>query len=143
MNVLAFPTPTTVGNLIVVEVDWSDGPGFSTISDNQGNVYQQIGTEQRSPSFGIRSRMYYAANIRGGPTTITTTVASKPAYHELYIHEYAGLDPVAPVDAFSVQVSSGSMFSSGSVTTTAPHDLLYGIEIDSSSGMAAAGWTTR
>jgi chitodextrinase len=143
-NVLTFPTPTQAGNLIVVEVDWtSEGPGLSAISDNQGNVYKQVGTEQRSANFWTQSRLYYAANIRGGPTTITTVVAGGSSYHELYIHEYAGLDPVAPLDAFSVQVASGTTFSSGAITTTAPHDLLYGIEIDSSAGTAAAGWTTR
>ena len=143
-NALAFPAATQAGNLIVVQVSWRcECSGLSSISDNQGNVYRQIGAEQRSTNFWVRSRLYYAANVRGGPTTITTVIAGGPTYHELYIHEYAGLDPVAPLDAFSVQTTSGTTFSSGAITTTAPHDVLYGIEIDASAGTPAAGWTTR
>jgi len=144
-NALAFPAPTQAGNLIVVEVDWKgEAPGhLSTISDNQGNVYRQIGTEQKSSGFRTQSRLYYAANIRGGPTTITTVVMGRSTYHQLHIHEYAGLDPVAPLDGFAVQVANGTTFSSGSITTTAPHDLLYGVEIDASAGTVPAGWTTR
>jgi hypothetical protein len=129
--------------LIVVQVDWSEAATFSSISDNRGNVYVPVGNEQRSSSVGVRSRLYYAANVRGGATTITTVVNGSPAYHELYIHEYSGVDRGAPLDAFSVQVTNGQTFSSGSITTSAPHDLLYGLEIDASVGQASAGWTTR
>src|SRR5262249_52971800 len=142
-NALQFGLPTTAGNLIVVQVDWSDSATFTSISDNQGNVYTLVGSEQRSSAIGVRSRLYYAANIRGGATTITTVVNGSPAYHELYIHEYSGLDPVAPLDAFTARVANGTTFTSGSIVTTAANDLLYGLEIDSSAAQASAGWTTR
>ena len=142
-NALAFPSATTGGDLIVVEVDWVDGSDFVSISDTQGNAFTQIGAEQNHADVGIKSRLYYAANINGGADTVTTVVTGSPTYHEIYLHEYSGLDPINPVDAFSVNVANGTSFSSGNITTTASHDLLYGIEIDSRSATAAAGWTTR
>jgi hypothetical protein len=141
--VVAFPAATRSGGLIIAEVDFSAASNFISLSDSQGNLYQQVGTEQQSTSFGIKSRLYYAANIRGGADTVTVVVSGTPAYHEVYLHEYAGLDLTAPLDAFSVRVSTGTTFSSGTVTTTANHDLLYGIEIDSQGATAASGWTTR
>jgi len=142
-NALDFPLATNEGNLIVVEVDWSNGSDFVSISDSQGNAFTQVGTEQENADVGVKSRLYYAANISGGVDTVTTVVTGSPAYHEVYLHEYSGLDSRSPLDAFSVEVAKGTMFNSGSITTTASHDLLYGIEIDSHRGSADADWTTR
>ena len=113
-NALAFAAAATAGHLIVVEVDWSDGSSFSSIGDSQGDVFTQVGTEQYSVRIGVRSRLYYAANIHGGLTTITTRVTGSPQFHELYIHEYAGLDAVSPLDAFAVQLADGTSFTDAS-----------------------------
>jgi chitodextrinase len=142
-NALAFGAATQSGDLIIVEVDWSSASTFTSLSDSQGNVYTQIGAEQSSAAVGVKSRLYYAKNIRGGADTITSVVSGSPSYHELYIHEYSGLSATNPLDAYSVNVGSGSSFTSGSLTTTAANELLYGVEIDSGAGSASAGWTTR
>ena len=142
-NALALPSVTGGGNLIIVEVDWSNASDFLSISDSQGNAFTQVGTEQEHLGVGVKSRLYYAANISGGSETVTTVVNGSPGYHELYVHEYSGLDATSPLDTFSVKVANKSAFSSGNITTSASHDLLYGIEIDSRSATAAADWTTR
>ena len=142
-NTVVLDRPTTAGNLIVVEVDWSDQATFLSISDSDGNVYQAIGVEQHSTAFGIRSRLFYAANVRGGVNAITSVVSGAPRYHELFVHEYAGLDRVSPLDGFSVSVGAGLAFTSGAVTTSAANALLYGIEIDSNLASGVDGWTTR
>jgi hypothetical protein len=113
------------------------------VGDNQGNTYVEIGAEQHSTSFGISSRLYYAKNIKGGVLTVTSLLSSAPAYHETYVHEYSGLDPNNPLDAFSVNVGTGTSFTSNNLTTTVANDLLYGMDVDSGTGHAAAGWTTR
>jgi hypothetical protein len=59
------------------------------------------------------------------------------------VSEYSGISTSSPLDGFSVNVGTGSSFTSKSLTTTAANDLLYGIEIDSAVGTAAAGWTPR
>jgi hypothetical protein len=133
----------TTGNLVVVQVAWSDRSNFVSISDRQGNTFIPIGVEQQSILIGVKSRLFYAANIRGGANTITTVVTGSPRYHEVYVHEYSGLDPIAPLDGYSVLVAGGQDFTSGLITTSGEHELLYGIEIDSSSASAASPWTTR
>ena len=142
-NPLAFGSATRAGDLIIVEVDWSSASTFVSLSDTQGNVYTEIGAEQNATSIGIKSRLYYAKNIKGGADTVTTVVSGSPTYHELYIHEYSGLSTTSPMDTFSVSIGSGSSFTSGNVTTTVANELVYGIEIDSNAAKAASGWTTR
>ncbi|OAI45958.1 hypothetical protein AYO44_12210 [Planctomycetaceae bacterium SCGC AG-212-F19] len=142
-NSVAFTSATGSGDLVVAEISFNNNVNFSSITDSQGNTWVQIGAEQNSTSFGIKSRLYYAKNIKGGPLTVTSQLSGSAAFHELYIHEYTGLDPTNPLDAFSVNTATGSSFTSNNLTTTAANDLLYGVEIDSASASAAAGWTTR
>jgi PKD repeat protein len=142
-NALAFSSATTAGNLMIVHVDWSNTSNFTSIKDSQGNVFTQVGTEQNATGFGIKSRLYYSKNIKGGADTVTSTVSGTPASHELYIHEYSGLDPVNPLDGFSVNLSSGATFTSNNVVTTATNDLLFGTEVDAGAATAATGWTVR
>jgi hypothetical protein len=142
-NSVAFTSATRAGDLVVAEISFNNNVNFSSITDSQGNTWVQIGAEQNSTSFGIKSRLYYAKNIKGGPLTVTSQLSGAPAYHELYIHEYSGLDTANPLDAFSANTATGSSFTSNNLTTTTANDLLYGIEIDSASASAAAGWTTR
>src|SRR5262249_13956033 len=135
-------SPTTSGDTIVVEVDFSSTATFTSISDNQGNTYVPIGTQQ-SASFGGSSRLYYATNIKGGTLTVSSALSGSPAFHDLHMREYSGVNSASPIDGFSVNVGTGTSFTSNSVTTTAANDLLYGIEIDSGVATAAAGWTVR
>jgi hypothetical protein len=53
------------------------------------------------------------------------------------------LDPVAPLDSYSVNAGIGHTFTSNDLTTTANGDLLYGAEIDSGDATAGSGWTVR
>jgi len=142
-NAVTMNTASGAGDTVVVEVDYSSSVNFTSISDNQGNTYTEIGTQQTSASFGGSSRLYYATNIKGGALTVTTTLSGTPGFHELYVVEYSGVSTTSPVDGFSVNVGTGSSFTSKNVTTTVANDLLFGIEIDSAVGTAAAGWTPR
>jgi RHS repeat-associated protein len=141
-NALAFASANQAGNLIIAEVDFPSTSTFTSISDSKGNTYVQIGAEQTT-GFSIKSRLYYAKNIASGTNTVTTVVSGSPAYHELYIHEYSGLDTTSPLDGFSVNAASSTSFTSGNVTTNFANDLLYGAEIDSGGASAGTGWTTR
>ena len=142
-NSLSLGSASKAGDLVIVEVDWASTVNFSSITDNQGNTYVEVGTEQHSATFNGNSRLYYASNIKGGALTVTTQLSGAPSFHELYISEYSGLNATNTLDGFSVNVGTGSTFTSNNATTTAAGDLLYGIEIDSATASAAAGWTVR
>ena len=62
----------------------------------------------------------------------------------LYIHEYSGMDKVAPLDVSSSAAGSSSAMNSGSVTTTNANDLIFGAGSSSNTvTQAGAGFTTR
>jgi prepilin-type N-terminal cleavage/methylation domain-containing protein len=140
-NVLAIPSSTNAGNTLVIEVDWSSSGNLTSLSDSQGNTLTQIGTEQNNTfSGGIESRLYYAANIKGGADTVTAIVTGSPVWNELYVGEYSG---AGSLDGFSITTSTSASFTSGNITTTKKNDLLFGAEIDSGIATSSAGWNTR
>jgi len=127
---------TTAGDTLIVEADFTGS--FTSIKDNQGNTYVEIGGQETN--FGVNSRLFYATGIKGGPLTVTATLGGPD---ELYVSEYSGV-AANPLDGFCVNVGTGTAFSSNSLTTTAANDLLYGAEIDSGAGgPPAAGWNVR
>ncbi len=138
---LAFPAANTPGNLIVVGVDWEDTQNFGSISDSAGNTYIEVGTELRVPG-QFRLRLYYANNIAGGPNTVTVTLGGSVPVLEVYIQEYNGADPVAPLDAQSGMTGTGSSATSGTATATSPHDLIFGYCVTGIAS-AGAGFTVR
>jgi hypothetical protein len=138
---LAFPAANTAGNLIVVGVDWEDTQNFGSISDSAGNTYIEVGTELRVPG-QFRLRLYYANNIAGGPNTVTVTLGGTVPVVEVYIQEYNGADPVAPLDVQSGMTGTGSSATSGTATATSPHDLVFGYCVTGIAS-AGAGFTVR
>ena len=133
---LAFTTNTTAGNLIVVAI--RVGPPTTTtvaVKDSNGNSYtlarSQVQTTDRHQTW-----VYYANNIAAGPTTVTVTL-STTATLRVAIHEYSGLNTVAPLDQTTSAQGNGTAPTSGSVTTTAASELLFGM----GSSANAQSWT--
>jgi hypothetical protein len=62
----------------------------------------------------------------GGATTVTATFGTAiTSWGIIYIHEYAGLAKVSPVDVTKSAIGTGSTMSSGSVATRNATDLLF------------------
>ncbi len=146
-NALAFNPNNASSNLIVATVYWTNTSSFTSISDSQGNIYVQIGTElnNNDPATGLKSRMYYAANIKSGANTVTTVVSGSPAIHLLIIQEYSGIATSSPLDVSSwntTTTDAGHNWTSNATTTTAANDLLVGHEYGGTSAVTS-GWTTR
>ena len=132
---------TTKGNLVVVGFDFT-GTTFTSIADNQGNAFTQVGTEITSPG-GARTRLYYARNIKGGSETVTINLGANPPYLEVYVAEYAGVDTTTPLDVSAQATGSTSSVTSGSVVTTSANDLLMAYCVGDNSCSAGSGFTAR
>jgi len=101
---LAFPSANTAGNLILLSVNWGNtGIHVASISDTRGNTYTDItGQVNYGTSWAQSNQLYYATNILAGSNTLTVTMTSIPtAVFEARAYEYAGLDPVSPLDKFA------------------------------------------
>lgn len=117
----------TAGNILVAI--WSmgeitTGGPSATISDTQGNIWNQILT-QVSIDTSLIIIVYYAVAKASGANTITVDVgAGNTAVMQLQMAEFSGVPtPYFDAKASRFNVAHAS-FSTGTVTTTANGDLL-------------------
>src|SRR5262249_31612162 len=91
------------------------------------------------------AQVFYAANVAGGANTVTATFATAlSGFGIAYVHEYSGLDKTAPLDVSASAIGTASSASSGTATTTAANDLLFGaVGSNSAVTAAGAGFTSR
>ena len=142
-NSLTFSSANSEGNLIVAYVIWSN-TNTVTLSDSKGNGYVSAAGRTTWGS-NWSSQVFYAKAIAGGTNTVTTTFASAiSSFAVLYIHEYSGVDKIAPVDATATATGSSSAVSSGSLATSFASDLLFNATASSNTVTSGdGGYTTR
>jgi hypothetical protein len=130
---------TAPGDLVVVGFDFAGS--FASISDNQGNVFTQIGTEIITPA-GSKTRLYYARNIKGGPETVTVNLTGTPGL-EVYVTEYHGASTTNPLDVTAQRTGPAGSVTSGSAVTTSANDLIMGFCVGDAACSAGTGFSAR
>ena len=146
VNSVAFTNANQAGNLIVVYAVWGN-TGSVTLRDSRGNAYvsaQAVTTWGSGNTW--RAQVLYAKNIAAGANTVTATFSSSVSgsFGMVYIHEYAGIDQVNPLDVSKSAKGSGTALNSGSATTTNANDLIFGAgAVAGTISSAGAGFTTR
>ena len=121
---LSFPQNTVAGHLILVAFDYVSTATPSSVTDSQGNVFTEVGSQLTTPG-QAKSRVYYAPNIKGGADTVTVTLSANSGI-ELYVTEYTGVSQTNPIDAQAGAAGSAGAVSSGNATTTTAGDLIFG-----------------
>jgi Domain of unknown function (DUF1929)/Bacterial Ig domain len=98
---------------------------ISSVNDAAGNSYQlAIGP---SGNGSISQSIYYAKNIKlpaSGLNTVSVVFSSPPAYPDIRILEYSGIDPVNAIDTATGASEPTMVTASGVINTTNPLDLL-------------------
>ena len=142
----AFSSNNTAGNFIIVWVGWHSSTTTAAVSDSANNVYQPL-SAAIFPNIPLKGQIFYARNVFGGANTVSVTISASTPYVVLDIHEYAGIDPVSPVDAdarldnTTCGLSCGTTPIAGSVTTTHALDLLFGAASTNRDAANEASWT--
>jgi hypothetical protein len=139
---LAFPSNTRAGDLLLVAFDYTSNATPTSVTDSQGNVFTEVGSQLSTPG-GALSRVYYARNIKGGADTVTVTLSASSSYLELYLNEYSGINTTNPIDAELGASGSAGAVSSGNVTTTAAGDIIYGYCVGDWACTVGSGFTAR
>jgi len=130
----------TAGDLNIVVVGWNDTVAdVLSVQDSAGNVYSRaIGP---TTGTGLRQSIYYAPNIVGGTNTVTVTFNRAANHADIRILEYRG---VTTLDVAAGASGRSATPSSGSVTTTAPNELIFGANtVSSNTKSAGTGFTSR
>ena len=136
----------TAGNTNILAIGWNNATSnITSVVDSAGNVYQLAVPTARGS--GLSQAIYYASNIKAaaaGTNTVTVTFNASTPYVDIRALEYSGLDPVSPFDVGASSSGISATASSGSVATTAAHELIFaaGMTTGIFSG-AGASFTTR
>jgi hypothetical protein len=130
VNTQTFKNANTAGNLIVVYVAWTNKSSVR-IEDSNNNQYASVDLNPTTwgPSSNRSSQVFYAKDIAGGANTVKatfTSAISSSGWADVYIHEYASLDKVTPLDVSHVNIGTDALMSSGPVNTTNASDLIFG-----------------
>ena len=135
-----FLIPTQRGDLIVIGLDWTGSSVLTSITLSNDDTLSPIGVP--SDSNGLHAIVYYASDISGGPCTVTATLDSMADSLELYVHEYAGIDAVDPLDGAAANIGGDTAMSSGSARLSHSGDLVFAFAVDGQV-MVGAGFTSR
>ncbi|HYM07884.1 MAG TPA: IPT/TIG domain-containing protein [Terriglobales bacterium] len=140
---VTYAVAQTAGDMNIVVIGWGDTTStISSVTDNKLNGYQlAVGPTSGT---GLRQSIYYAPNIAGGSTTVTVTFSKAAVYPDVRILEYSGLDPTAPFDKAVGAAGTGTAANSGSVSTTAASELIFGAGTSGSKFTSAgSGFASR
>lgn len=120
------------GNLVIGQIEYAnDGATILSVVDNQSNNYVVYNTVLDATSTWTTSS-FYLSNITNAPTTITVTTSIVVQFLKIMADEFSGTSTVVdPRDGFTGQsqnnVGTGAnAATSGSITTTANGELIYG-----------------
>jgi Bacterial Ig-like domain (group 2) len=119
-----FPTSVTAGDLILVQVSWSDSTNsVNSVTDTAGNTYvSAVGPARQNGA--ASTQLFYAANVNGGLDKINVTMSGSTKF-VLAIYELAGAAPSNPLDVEATGNGNGITATTASITTTGVNEFVF------------------
>ena len=134
---VSYANAQSAGNTNILAIGWNNATSnITSVTDSAGNIYRLAVPTARGS--GLSQAIYYASNIKAaaaGTNTVTVTFNTATPFIDIRALEYRGLDPINPFDvgASASGIESASA-DSGSVTTSAANELIFG------AGMTGTGF---
>ena len=138
---LAFTSNNTAGNFLIVTATAARPASTLTVSDTLGNTYTAAAAPVTDPAQEVTVYIWYVPVCKGGANTVKI-VPSTTAALEIHLSEWSGLATTSPVDQSISATGTGTSVSSGSQTTTANGELIYGKSWVANDAAAGAGFTS-
>jgi len=121
----AFASANAAGSLVIAVVRMSTTSQTVSVTDSAGNVYRDA-VAQAQTADGHQIHIFYAANVTGGPNTVTATFSSVNNRPWLAIYEYGGVRATDPLDQTAGAQGSSATASSGPTgATTTANELVF------------------
>jgi hypothetical protein len=121
----AFASANAAGSLVIAVVRMSTTSQTVSVTDSAGNVYREA-VAQAQTADGHQMHLFYAANVTGGPNTVTATFSSVNNRPWLAIYEYGGVRTTDPLDQTARAQGSSATPSSGPTgATTTANELVF------------------
>ena len=125
---VAYASAQIAGDTNILAIGWNNATSnITSVTDSAGNTYQLAVPTARGS--GLSQAIYYASNIKAaaaGTNTVTVTFNTSTPFIDIRALEYSGLDPVNPFDVGTSASGNGTSANSGTVTTTAAGELIFG-----------------
>ena len=125
---VTYTSAQIAGNTNILAIGWNDATSnITSVTDSAGNTYQLALPTARGS--GLSQAIYYASNINAaaaGTNTVTVTFNTATPFVDIRALEYSGLDPVNPFDVGTSASGNRTAADSGTVTTTAAGELIFG-----------------
>jgi PKD repeat protein len=125
---VTYTSAQVAGDTNILAIGWNNTTStITSVTDSAGNTYH-LAVPTASGS-GVSQAIYYANNIKAavaGTNTVTVTFSASTPFVDIRALEYSGLDPVNPFDVGTSASGNGTSANSGTVTTTAAGELIFG-----------------
>jgi len=121
---IQLPNPARAGNCLILGVQFNSEGSVASVTDDQGNNWIP-GPTATNGSFSKRMNLYYVLNAVAETQTIRVNfsgLSSTPAFPQAVVSEFYN---VATANAFDGSAASSTSRTAGTITTTAPGDLVY------------------
>jgi hypothetical protein len=133
-----------VGDTIIATMTWdfSSGATFSTVTDQLGNSYAKVISDQDAGDTQQLETWISIATHAGTPTVTATWVGS-PTFASILIDSFSGSDTSSTTDGSGSQVQAlpttatdavRSAASGNEFNTTVNQDLVYGVSVNPAGG---------
>lgn len=139
-----FAGSTPLGNLILVFLLFDAAVAFTSVADDLGNTYTQIGSEQLHG--GTTTRAYWAKNATAGVRTVTVTVGAGSTFCTVHLVEYTQQDVTTPLDSFAFAFATAAANPTDADLTIADQTMLVAWGQHTRPGVGTvttAGFTVR
>lgn len=126
----------SAGDLNVVVVGWNDTTAtIQSVTDNLGNQYLLAAGPVKGT--GLTQSIYYAQNILGGSNSVMVTFSKAATFPDVRVLEYSGAETANSVDVVASASGNSASANSGSATTTAANDLIFGANTVATGNLSA------
>ena len=141
---LSFTSAVLNHSLLVACAGWGTTTAtLNSVTSSPSNTWNS--TTDVSNSGQVRIQCYYAMNVASGTTSVTFNFSASVSW-DIAIHEYSGVATTSALDQQNGATGNSSSPSSGSVTTTAGGELIFGWTANSlgvNTYTAGTGFTLR
>ena len=121
---IQLPNPVRAGNCLILGVQFNSAGSVASVTDEKGNNWI-AGPTATNGSFSKGMNLYYVLNAIDGTQTIKVNfsgLSSTPGFPQAVVSEFYN---VATANAFDGEAASSTSRTAGTITTTAPGDLIY------------------
>ena len=121
---IQLPNPVRAGNCLILGVQFNSEGSVASVTDEKGNNWI-AGPTATNGSLSKRMNLYYVLNAIDGTQTIRVNfsgLSDTPGFPHAVVSEFYN---VATANAFDGSAASSTSRTAGTITTTAPGDLIY------------------